>query len=265
MLGLAQSGLPRLRVASLQEPSHRELAVQARAHAEALLDPRGSLDRRRRRAPPRARCRLAAAHLGGRGRRRRGRRWLTPAGSSPGRARGIRLAGPGEGTRPMGDRVKQTLFAILEPDLRGRRVPRPLRGERRGGDRGAVARGASATFVERDGGGHQGDRRKPRPGAPRRAGRTPRERGGGPLARRRRAARPKVRGTSRSPTRRTTDPSSSSRRSTALGPLLAPGGRVVAKHASQAPPPARIGLLASERERRFGETTLTFYRRVEDR
>jgi ATP-dependent DNA helicase RecG len=43
VLGLAQSGLPQLRVASLQEPSHRELAVQARAHAEALLDPRGSL------------------------------------------------------------------------------------------------------------------------------------------------------------------------------------------------------------------------------
>ncbi len=43
VLGLAQSGLPRLRVASLQEPSHRELAVQARAHAEALLDPRGAL------------------------------------------------------------------------------------------------------------------------------------------------------------------------------------------------------------------------------
>ena len=31
------------------------------------------------------------------------------------------------------------------------------------------------------------------------------------------------------------------------------------------PPPAAIGLLASERERRFGETTLTFYRRAEDR
>jgi hypothetical protein len=40
---------------------------------------------------------------------------------------------------------------------------------------------------------------------------------------------------------------------------------VVAKHASTTPPPARVGLLASERERRFGETTLTFYRRVEDR
>ena len=30
-------------------------------------------------------------------------------------------------------------------------------------------------------------------------------------------------------------------------------------------PPERVGLLASERDRRFGETALTFYRREEDR
>ena len=46
VLGLAQSGFPRLRVASLQVPEHRELAVRARAHAEALLDPEGRM------APP---------------------------------------------------------------------------------------------------------------------------------------------------------------------------------------------------------------------
>ena len=40
---------------------------------------------------------------------------------------------------------------------------------------------------------------------------------------------------------------------------------VVAKHFWRDPPPAEVGLLASERERRFGETTLTFYRRQEDR
>ena len=51
----------------------------------------------------------------------------------------------------------------------------------------------------------------------------------------------------------------------ALGPRLAPGARVVAKHFWRDAPPARIGLLASERERRFGETMLTFYRRAEDR
>jgi ATP-dependent DNA helicase RecG len=44
VLGLVQSGLPRLRVASLQDSDHRELAVRARAHAEALLDPAGRLE-----------------------------------------------------------------------------------------------------------------------------------------------------------------------------------------------------------------------------
>jgi ATP-dependent DNA helicase RecG len=43
VLGFAQSGLPRLRVASLQRPDHRELAVRARAHAEAFLDEQGRL------------------------------------------------------------------------------------------------------------------------------------------------------------------------------------------------------------------------------
>ncbi|MEK6720615.1 MAG: ATP-dependent DNA helicase RecG [Chloroflexota bacterium] len=43
VLGLVQSGLPRLRVASLQREGHRELAVQARAHAERLLDGEGRL------------------------------------------------------------------------------------------------------------------------------------------------------------------------------------------------------------------------------
>ena len=46
-----------------------------------------------------------------------------------------------------------------------------------------------------------------------------------------------------------------------LPPLVAPDGRVVAKHFWRTPPPAAVGLLASERERRFGETALTFYRR----
>jgi ATP-dependent DNA helicase RecG len=44
VLGLAQSGFPRLRVASLQVPAHRALAVRARAHAETLLDADGAMD-----------------------------------------------------------------------------------------------------------------------------------------------------------------------------------------------------------------------------
>jgi ATP-dependent DNA helicase RecG len=43
VLGLVQSGLPRLRVASLQRDRHRALAVAARAAAEALLDDDGRL------------------------------------------------------------------------------------------------------------------------------------------------------------------------------------------------------------------------------
>ncbi len=43
VLGLAQSGLPHLRVASLQRLDHRELARRARGHAETLLDPAGEL------------------------------------------------------------------------------------------------------------------------------------------------------------------------------------------------------------------------------
>jgi ATP-dependent DNA helicase RecG len=43
VLGLAQSGFPRLRVASLQVAAHRELAVRARAHAERLLDADGRM------------------------------------------------------------------------------------------------------------------------------------------------------------------------------------------------------------------------------
>jgi ATP-dependent DNA helicase RecG len=45
VLGLVQSGLPQLRVASLQEPEHRDLATRARDHAEALLDSEGGLRR----------------------------------------------------------------------------------------------------------------------------------------------------------------------------------------------------------------------------
>jgi ATP-dependent DNA helicase RecG len=41
VLGLAQSGLPRLRVATLARADHRELAVVARRHAEEALDVAG--------------------------------------------------------------------------------------------------------------------------------------------------------------------------------------------------------------------------------
>ena len=43
VLGLAQSGLPRLRVATLGNMTHRELATLAREHAEQLIGPSGEL------------------------------------------------------------------------------------------------------------------------------------------------------------------------------------------------------------------------------
>jgi 16S rRNA (guanine(966)-N(2))-methyltransferase RsmD len=46
------------------------------------------------------------------------------------------------------------------------------------------------------------------------------------------------------------------------GGLLAPAGLVVAQHFTKRAPAGAIGALASLRTRRFGETTLTFYRAV---
>ena len=49
-----------------------------------------------------------------------------------------------------------------------------------------------------------------------------------------------------------------------VGPHVRAGGAVIAKHFWRDAPPARVGMLASERERRFGETALTFYRRTDE-
>src|SRR2546422_9001692 len=67
-----------------------------------------------------------------------------------GTAKGIRLRAPGPGTRPISDRVKQTLFAILEPDLPGAHVLDLFAGSGAAGIE-ALSRGATAaTFVEKD-------------------------------------------------------------------------------------------------------------------
>ena len=79
VLGLAQSGFPRLRVASLQVAAHRDLAVRARAHAERLLDADGRMIPRAAGPRGRARVRLAPAS-----RRRRAReRPVVPGPSGP--------------------------------------------------------------------------------------------------------------------------------------------------------------------------------------
>ena len=98
VLGLAQSGLPRLRVATLANATHRELAARARVHAERLHR-RGRRGAGRSRARPRARRRLAATRVRGRPGERGVARWRTRAGSSrgPRAASGSRRRGRGRG------------------------------------------------------------------------------------------------------------------------------------------------------------------------
>src|SRR3990172_7788853 len=47
----------------------------------------------------------------------------------------------------------------------------------------------------------------------------------------------------------------------AEGACLLPGAVVVLQHATKAPPVSALGVLAAWKTRRFGETTLTFFRR----
>jgi 16S rRNA (guanine966-N2)-methyltransferase len=72
-----------------------------------------------------------------------------------GTARGLRLRAPGEGTRPLGDRVKQALFGSLVAEGvvgEGRRFLDLYAGSGAGGIE-ALSRGSElAVFVEKDGG-----------------------------------------------------------------------------------------------------------------
>jgi 16S rRNA (guanine966-N2)-methyltransferase len=183
-----------------------------------------------------------------------------------GTARGRQLVSPGEGTRPIGDRVKQTLFAILEPTIRGRSFLDLFAGSGAAGIE-ALSRGASlAVFVERD------------PGAVAAIERNLAATGfAGPQAR---VIRSQV-GTWCNSGPKPGAPYAAilidppydlpellqaaleSIAAAGAGGLLAVDGVVVAKHFSKTPPPAQIGLLRSARERRFGETTLTFLRWVD--
>jgi 16S rRNA (guanine966-N2)-methyltransferase len=181
-----------------------------------------------------------------------------------GTARGTRLAAPGDGTRPLADRVKETLFAILEPDLPGARVLDLFAGSGAGGIE-ALSRGAAlAVFVERDATAarvifenitkvHMADRaRVARVDALKYL--RDRAAGDGPFD------------------LVLIDPpyaepalldAALTRLATPPGPLLTPAVWVVAKHFWRTPPPPAVGLLASIRTRRFGETVLTFYRRAD--
>lgn len=177
-----------------------------------------------------------------------------------GTARGVRLAAPGPGTRPFADRVKQTLFAILEPEIADAAVLDLFAGSGAGGIE-ALSRGAArAVFVEKDAGAA-----RVIAGNLRRTG----------LADRGRVIRRDVAAWLADASGAAADGPfdivlvdppyadiDALDRSLALvGGVLAPRGVVVAKHFWRDAPPAETGLLGSVRDRRFGETALTFYRR----
>jgi 16S rRNA (guanine966-N2)-methyltransferase len=178
-----------------------------------------------------------------------------------GTARGIRLAAPGEGTRPLADRVKQALFAILEPDLPGARVLDLFAGSGAGGIE-ALSRGAAAAvFVDRDPGTVATIKanlaRTHLTGASAIVVRADAVRwaadAAGPVA------GPYDLVLVDPPYDRPELLAAALER-LGTGRLLGPDGQVVAKHFWKDRPPDRVGLLASVRERRFGETALTFYR-----
>jgi 16S rRNA (guanine(966)-N(2))-methyltransferase RsmD len=185
-----------------------------------------------------------------------------------GSARGLALLAPGEGTRPLGDRVKQTLFAILEPQIRRGAFLDLFAGSGAAGIE-ALSRGAErAVFVDRDADAIRtiesnlaatrlrdraivirGDVLKWLRGEGRRAG---------PFA-----------GVLVDPPYERVDllaatlaevASAGPATALALEGILSADGTVVAKHFLKTEVPAEIGLLRSVRERRFGETTLTFLR-----
>jgi 16S rRNA (guanine966-N2)-methyltransferase len=181
-----------------------------------------------------------------------------------GSAKGIRLRAPGPGTRPIADRVKQTLFAILEPEIGGARVLDLFAGSGAGGIE-ALSRGAaSAVFVEKDQGAAAVIDANLRAAGLADANATV-------------IRWDVVRWLAEASTDAgepfdlvLVDPPYAetemmTRVLAALGAPeapLAPDARVVAKHFWRDKPPERIGRLAVERDRRFGETALTFYRRT---
>jgi len=178
-----------------------------------------------------------------------------------GTARGIRLAAHGETTRPLADRVKEALFAILEPDLRAARVLDLFAGSGAAGIE-AISRGAAeAVFVERDAGAvavikanlertHLGG---PAVAVVRADALTWLARATGPVA----GPYDLV---ILDPPYDRTDLLRDALDRLGTGRILAPDAQVVAKHFWRDGPPERVGLLASVRVRRFGETALTFYR-----
>jgi len=180
-----------------------------------------------------------------------------------GTARGTRLIAPTIGVRPLGDRVKQTLFAILEPELKEASFLDLFAGTGAAGIE-ALSRGsARATFVERNAGAIEAIERNL--AATHLAGPGTQVVRGEAIAWLKRsgaAAGPFGVIVADPPYDEPTLLVDALTTISAAGPdgILAAGGVVVSKHFWRTGPAASIGLLASVRERRFGETGLTFHR-----
>ena len=178
-----------------------------------------------------------------------------------GSSRGVRLHAPPRGTRPLSDRVKQSLFAALEADgaLDGDFLDL-FAGSGAAGIE-ALSRGANrATFVERD-----------RTAAKVIAANLERTSLSGSVVRSNvelflAAGRPASRARFRAAL---LDPPYDAQLVPATLTLLGqagldwlePGATVVAKHFWRDEPPERAGTLRRDRQKRFGETCLSFYTR----
>lgn len=176
-----------------------------------------------------------------------------------GAARGLRLVGGGAGTRPLSDRVKQSLFGGLSGRLPGARVLDLFAGSGAAGIE-ALSRGAAwSDFVERDAPAVAAIRTNLRTtGLADRAGVHQDD-----------VVRYLGRASGAEPAYDlvVVDPPYGDPAMLAAlerlggGTLLAPEAIVVAKHFWRDAPPEAVGALRTTRVRRFGETALTFYER----
>lgn len=182
-------------------------------------------------------------------------------------ARGRRLAAPGAGTRPLTDRVKQSLFAIMEPEIRDRAFLDCFAGSGAGGIE-ALSRGASnAVFVEKHPGAvHMIERNLRTASLLGTRARIVAREALAWLATDDAAAAGAPDGFGAVLVDPPYDSPELLERALAAiaaagpGGLLAADGVAVAKHARKVVLEGRIGLLRSAREERFGDTMLTFYR-----
>ena len=179
-----------------------------------------------------------------------------------GSARGIRLQAPPGEARPLGDRLKEALFAILEPELRGGAFLDLFAGSGAGAIE-ALSRGATrAVLVDRDA----------RAITTIAANLTATHLADSAVVRRANALDWLRTAASADgpfdailvdPPYDAPDALAQALATIAAagpGAILAPAGVVVAKHGRRTGPASGIGLLASVRERQFGESTLTFLR-----